>query len=118
VAPDAFRVEPSPGRHLGQSVVRVSGLLNSTHESAFLDVVRPVVAPNVILDLTDVLALDSRGISALMIVFNNFKRERRRLALVGLQPRVAHILGVAGVLPYLKVFDSVAEAEEALLQME
>jgi anti-anti-sigma factor len=114
VAADLFRVEPSPGRHLGQSVVRVCGLLNSNHEGTFLDGVRPVMAPNVILDLTEVLALDSRGVAALMTVYNSFKREQRRLALVGLQPRVSQILGVAGVLPYLTVFESVAEAEEAL----
>jgi anti-sigma B factor antagonist len=113
---DLLRVESCAGKRDGQRILRVFGPLTfPTTGVKFLEQVRVETAPVVILDLRGVSSCDSSGIGALMQVYNTFKREDRRLALVGLNERVEAVLGITKVLSFFKVFATVEEAEDMLV---
>lgn len=114
---EPFKIESSAGRHPGQSVLHVSGAIILGTETQFLERVRAETAPMVILELTGVPWADSSGVTALLTLRRVFKHERRHLALVGLKPRVEYVLGITRVRPVFAVFATVAEAEDALLQL-
>jgi anti-anti-sigma factor len=112
---ELLRIESRQGKRTGQCIIRVSGALDLNTELRFLEQIRIETAPIVILDLTGVPSSDSRGVAALVQIHNSFKRENRRLALVGLSYRVRHVLEITRVLGLFTVFLTLAEAEEAVV---
>jgi anti-sigma B factor antagonist len=110
-----FSVESLVGKHSGHCILRVSGPLDIETESRFLEQVRAETAPVVILDLSGVQYCASAGVAALVQVHNAFERENRRLALVGLHQRVEKPLEITRVRPLFTVFETLTEAEEALI---
>ena len=114
MATEPLSIESSAGTRTGQSIVRLTGSLNMGTEPRFLEQIRAVTAPVVILDLSGVHYCESRGVAALVQVYKTFELEKRRLALVGLDQRVEHVLAITKVLPLFTVFATLSEAEQAL----
>src|SRR6266852_3661814 len=99
----------------GQRIMHVSGRLVYDTKHRFTDLVRKETAPIVILDLSDLVHVDSYGVGALVMIQASFKLEKQRLALVGLNEKVRHVLEITQVLRVFTVFETVAAAEEALV---
>jgi anti-anti-sigma factor len=112
---EPFGIESSAGTRPGLQILRVSGPLNLETEFKFLEQVRAETAPVVILDLSSVHYSDSRGVAALVQIYDAFKKESRRLALVGLNERVLRPLEIMHIRPLFTVFASVEEAEAGLI---
>lgn len=112
---EPFKVESCAGMRTGQRILRVSGPLSLKTERGFLEQVRAETAPVVILDLSSVPYVDSRGVAALVQVHMTFRREERRLALVGLGERVQYVLEITQVRGLFTVFATLTEAEEFLI---
>ena len=115
MAPESFKVESFAGKSTGQLIVRVSGQLDINTEQRFLELVRAETAPILILDLSGVQNCDSRGIAALVQIYQAFQREGRRLALAGVNERVRVVLSITRVGPLFKTFTSPTEAEETFI---
>ena len=115
MAPESFKVESLAGKSTGQLILRVSGHLDINTEQRFLELVRAETAPILILDLSGVQNCDSRGIAALVQIYQAFQREGRRLALAGLNERVRLVLSITRVGPLFKTFTSPTEAEETFI---
>jgi len=115
MAAESLKVESCAGKSTGQLILRVSGRLDSSTEQRFLELVRPETAPILILDLSGVQSCDSRGVSALVQLYQAFQLEGRRLALAGLTERVRHVLAITRVAPLFTTFASRTEAEETFI---
>ena len=109
----AFKVESLSGKRMGQRVVRVSGRIIYDKGHEFSDLVRRETAPFVILDMSNVAHIDSYGVAALVRIHTSFTFEKQRLALVGLNEKVLHVLKITHVIKILTVFGTLEEAEEA-----
>jgi anti-anti-sigma factor len=68
----------------------------------------------VILDVSDLVDLDSTGVGTLLRTHVSFKLQKQHLALVGINEKVRLVLEITRVLGLLTVFETLAEAEEAL----
>src|SRR5215467_217419 len=110
----ALEVESRPGKRPGQRIVKVSGRLVVATKEKLDMAVRKGSDAVVILDLTDLVHVDSYGIGTLVRIHVSYKDEKQRVALVGLQDKVRNSLEMTRVLPIFAVFHTVAEAEEAM----
>jgi anti-anti-sigma factor len=109
-----FKIESRPGKRAGQRIIQISGRLVFDKTQRFTNFVRRENAPIVILDLSDLVDLDSTGVGMLVRTHASFKLQKQHLALVGINEKVRLVLEVTRVLGLLTVFETLAEAEEAL----
>src|SRR5215831_2147236 len=104
-----FEIESRPGKRPGQHIIQISGRLVFDTTQRFTNFVRKENAPIVILDLSDLIDLDSTGLGTLMRTHESFKRQKQHLALVGINEKVRHVLEITSVLRLLTVFETLAE---------
>jgi anti-anti-sigma factor len=109
-----LEVKSRVGKRAGQRIVEVSGRLVFENKEKLDMSVRKENDPMVILDLNGLLHVDSYGVGTLVRMQVSYSGEKHRLALVGLSEKVRHVLEITKVLPLFRVFETVAEAEEAL----
>jgi len=109
-----MEIKTSDGARPGQRVLRLNGSLNLMTVPAFLEALRAETAPAVIVDFSGVRMLDSAGVGSLIQVFVTFRNAKRKLALVGLSPRLLEVLEITRVQKLLPIFATAAEAESAL----
>jgi anti-sigma B factor antagonist len=111
---DAFQVAGREGAIAGVHILSVRGAVTHATSPAFQEAVRAVVAPAMIIDLTEVPSVDSMAIGALVRVFVACNKSGRKLALVGLNHRVKNVLQLTGVDALFDAYPTVSEAESAL----
>lgn len=111
----SFKIESRPGKRAGQRILRVSGPLVYETMQTFTNLVVRENAPILILDLSDMVDVDSTGIGALVRTLASTKLQKRRLALVGISEKVRRPLEITHVLGLFTVFETLREAEEALV---
>ncbi len=109
----SLTIEQRDGAHPGQRVLRLEGPLLMTTMSEFYDVVRADTSRVLIMDFTNVPNVDSAGIGSMVAAYVNRQNSERQLALVGVNDRIHHALGVAWVDKLFRFFDSVSAAEQA-----
>lgn len=109
--------EPLTIEHMagqGQGVLRLKGPLTTHNLSPFQNAVRGESAPTMILDLTEVPYIDSAGLGSLVSTFVSCHKGGRRVALVGVNKRVAKVFEVTRVDSLFLQFPTLDEAIEAL----
>ncbi len=109
-----LQIEAADGSKSGQRVVRLVGRLSLETVPDFLKVARAETAPVLILDFSKLDYLDSAGVGALVQVHVSGERSKRRVAVAGAGQRVMSVLDVTRVQKILRLFPTVAAAEEAL----
>jgi anti-sigma B factor antagonist len=109
-------IEARAGKGTGRRILQVKGPLTSFTSDTFKEqvLVETAPAPVVILDMSGVEDVDSNGIGTLTLVHMSFQRQSRRLAVVGLTPKVRRMLEVTRVLSALPVYVTEQEAEDEL----
>jgi anti-anti-sigma factor len=65
--------------------------------------------------LSDLVDLDSTGVGTLVRTHASFKLQKQHLALVRINEKVRLVLEITRVLGLLTVFETLSEAEEALV---
>jgi anti-sigma B factor antagonist len=113
--PQKTLVEGRAGARPGQRVLKVQGSIKFENVEPFREAVSSVEEPNLILDLTEVPYIDSSAIGALVHAYVSCRKSGRKLALVGLSDRVRSVLHLANVDVLFTTFDSLSQAEEALV---
>ena len=111
---EQLTIHTRAGRGTGQRILDVAGRLDLSTSLTFLEQIRVETAPVVILDMARVDYVDSSGVGAIAQIQKSFQLEHRRLALVGLTPRVRQALEITHVLKMLTVFATASEAANAL----
>lgn len=111
-----FKIESRPGKQAGQRILHVSGRLVVDTMQTFTNLVVLENAPILILDLSDLIDVDSTGIAVLVRALASTKLQKRRLALVGISEKVRRPLEITQVLGLFTVFETLREAEEALVE--
>jgi anti-sigma B factor antagonist len=97
----------------GQGVLRLKGPLTTQNLPPFQNAMRGEDAPTMILDLTEVPYIDSAGLGSLISTFVSRHKAGRRLALVGVNQRVAKVFEVTRVDSLFLQFRTLDEALEA-----
>jgi len=107
-------VESVAGSRDGLRILRLTGPLTLANLFEFQALLRAEKAAVTIVDLSNVPYVDSAGIGALLGAHVSRQKERRSLALVGVNPRVQNALEITRVFQFFSVYPSVAEAESAI----
>jgi len=111
---EPFRVIPQRGTVEGLQILLAKGPI--THESSpvLVEAVFGVSDPRLIIDLSEVPSLDSVAIGALVRSYVHCQKSGRRLAFVGMTPRVTNVLRLTGVEPLFDSYATISEAESAV----
>ena len=111
---EPFRVIPQRGAIEGLQILFAKGPI--THESSpvLVDAVLGVSERRLIIDLSEVPSLDSVAIGGLVRAYVHCQKTGRRLAFVGINPRVTNVLRLTGVEPLFDSFATIGEAESAV----
>ncbi|MGH9651821.1 MAG: STAS domain-containing protein, partial [Terriglobales bacterium] len=104
--PKTLVVESRAGAREGQQTVHLSGQLTLESVFRFEAVLRENKTPVTIVDLSLVTLVDSAGLGAIVMAHVSHQRAGRRLALVGVNERVAKLLTIAGLNPVLTIFET------------
>jgi stage II sporulation protein AA (anti-sigma F factor antagonist) len=96
------------------AVIKLDGKLSLETVSNFLRSIRPVSAPELVLDMSGVKFLDSAGIGALAQLFVHRRGQGQKFALAGLTQQGKAVMEVSGLLNLLPAYPSVKEAMDQL----
>lgn len=110
----SFKIESRLGKLAGERIIHVSGPLRWERLQSFTNLVGRENAPILILDLSHMTDVDSTGVGMLVRTHESSKLQKGRLALVGINEKVRHVLAITRVLDLFTVFETLTEAEEAL----
>jgi len=111
---EPVRLELVDGARAGHRILRLTGELTLHSLFPFQDAVRADQAPALILDLSGVPYVDSVGIGALVGAYVTRQKDGRKLALVGVGPRVSAALDIAALKQFFPTFPTVEAAEKFL----
>lgn len=109
-----IQIEASAGSKPDTRVLRLNGALNLVTVPGFLEKLRAEKSGKLILDFSGVSMVDSAGVGSLIQTYIGFQSARRKLALVGMSPRILSVLEITRVKTVLPVFATLQEAEEKL----
>jgi anti-sigma B factor antagonist len=107
-------VEARSGARPGQHIVKVSGPIKYGSLEPLQEAIQAAPAHALILELTDVPYMDSSAVGVLVQAYVSCRKAQRKLALVGVSPRVRNVLHLASVDILFTMFDTMPEAEDAL----
>jgi anti-anti-sigma factor len=114
MANEPFRVVGQPGASSGVHVLTAKGPITFATSSMLVDAVLSVTEPRLVIDLTDVPSVDSMAVGALVRTYVHCQKSGRRLAFVGMGPRISNVLRLTGVDPLFDTYATLSEAEAAL----
>ena len=110
--PVKLNIEQQPTGN-GTLIARLSGKLSLETVSGFLQDLRPLDAPKLILDMSGVSYLDSAGVGALVQLFVHRRGKSQKFALAALTPQGVAVMQVSGLVKLLPNFPTVEEASAA-----
>ena len=109
-----MNVEARSGTRPGQHLVKVSGPIKYGSLEPLQEAIQAAPVHALILDLTDVPYMDSSAVGVLVQAYVSCRKAQRKLALVGVSPRVRNVLHLASVDILFTMYDTMPEAEDAL----
>ncbi len=104
-----------PGAVAGQIVFELTGSLELQQVFAFQNRMREDESPVTILDMTNIVYVDSAGIGALVNANVSRQRRGRKLAIAGITDRARTVLEVTKTAQFFEFYPSAAEAEAKVL---
>jgi anti-sigma B factor antagonist len=111
---DNLIVESSAGARDGETILSCSGPFTIQTLFSFQSAAREIGSARLlIVDLTKVPYMDSAGLGALVGAFVSGRKSNRRMALVGAGERVAALIRMSNLDPFLPSYGSRNEAETA-----
>lgn len=101
-------------RRQGRTLLRVEGVIKLGESGQFfaqtLDRVLEQDAGDVLIDLSQIDAIDSTGIGELVGYLGRFRARDRGLLLINPSDRIRKLLAIANLTPLFPVYESVDEA--------
>jgi anti-sigma B factor antagonist len=105
--------EPLEIEHVDRGVLSLHGPLTLENVAPFLNAVRRESAATMILDFTGVPYLDSSGLGSLVSAYTSCQKAGRRVALIGVNPRVLKVFEITKMEPIFLMFPTISDALEA-----
>jgi anti-sigma B factor antagonist len=115
VADDKLIVQGRAGTRPGVQVLAITGPIRYGALEPLQEAVKSAKEPALILEMSGVPYMDSTAVGVLVQAYVTCQKSGRKLALVGMNGRIANILRLVGVDILFTTFDSVSQAEESLL---
>jgi anti-sigma B factor antagonist len=97
----------------GAIVARLRGKLSLESVNGFLQGLRQLESPSLVLDMSGVSYLDSSGVGALVQLFVHRRGKSQKLALAALTRQGIAVMQVSGLAKLLPTFSTVEEASAA-----
>lgn len=104
-----------PGSVAGQTVFELTGSLELQQVFAFQNRMRDDESPVTILDMKNIVYLDSAGIGALVNANVSRLRSNRKLVIAGITDRAKTVLEVTKTAQFFEFYPTVAVAEAKVL---
>lgn len=104
-----------PGAVAGQTVYELNGSLELQQIFAFQNKMREDESPVTILDMTNIIYIDSAGIGALVNANVSRQRRGRKFAIAGITERAKTVLEVTKTAQFFEFYPTAAEAEATVL---
>ncbi len=104
-----------PGALAGQTVFELTGSLELQQVFTFQNKMREDESPVTILDMTQIVYIDSAGIGALVNANLSRQRRGRKLAIAGITERAKTVLEVTKTAQFFEFYPTAAEAEAKVL---
>lgn len=104
-----------PGSAAGQTVFELNGCLELQQVFAFQSRMREDQSPVTILDMCNIVYIDSAGIGALVNANVSRIRSGRKLAIAGITDRVKTVLEVTKTAQFFDFYPTAADAEAKVL---
>ncbi len=114
MATESFQIQSLNAGREGHRVLRLAGSLTVHTLFNFQSAVRAETAPALILDFTAVPYIDSAGLGALVAAYVARQKNKRALALVGLNDKVKTLLEMTHVAQMFPTYSTLEQAEAAL----
>ncbi len=111
---ERLQLQTSAGSRPGHLIVHLTGPLTIANLFDFQDLVRADRSSALILDFSGVPYMDSAGLGAVLGAHVSRQKDRRLLALAGVNERVRYVFHLTRVESLFEFCDSVPEAEAAL----
>lgn len=111
---ERLRIERMFGGGGASGVLRVLGPLVSENVADFHNAIRRENVPTVILDMSGVPYIDSAGLGSLVSAQVSRQKSGQRTVLIGLNPRIAHLLEITRMTHLFLMFPNLEDALEAL----
>lgn len=112
---EPLRIEDTASPEQDQRVLRLNGPVVINNLFEFQSTIRSNSSRRLIIDMTAVPYVDSAGIGALVGAYVTHQKDGRSLALVGVNDRVRAALEVTKVESFFRFFDTVPQAEAAVV---
>lgn len=109
-----LQIETLPGARPETTVLRLNGPLLIAQVPVFQKATQTAQTQLIILDLSQSSYMDSAGLGAVLQLYKQMMAQRRRLVLVGLNPRVAALLKLTRADTLLEIQPSAEDAEKTL----
>lgn len=115
---ESIQIIASNGSANGHRILTMRGPLTIHTIFDFQTAVRAEQSPVVILDLSGVPYVDSAGLGAIVGAYVSAQRSNRKLLLAGLNERVEALISMTHVSRLFPPYDTVADAERALVALK
>jgi anti-sigma B factor antagonist len=114
VADDKLIVQRRAGTRPGVQVLAIAGAIRYGALEPLQEAVKSVKEPVLILEMSGVPYMDSTAVGALVQAYVTCQKTGRKLALVGMNGRVANVLHLVGVDILFNSFENLPQAEAAV----
>jgi anti-sigma B factor antagonist len=111
---EQLEIVRSAGRAATVTVLQLKGPFTIGTLFKFQEALRADELQDIILDLNDVTRIDSAALGAMLAQWAHSKRNRYRMAIAGMSPRVRSIFEITRTDQLLPIFPSTEEAEAGL----
>jgi anti-anti-sigma factor len=109
-----LKIESLSGSRDGVRLLRLTGPFTLPGIFEFQSIVRSLIDPVTIVDLTNVPFMDSAALGAVMFLHASSLRKKHRYALVGASERLHTLFKVSGVNEILVTYPTLAAADAGL----
>ncbi len=104
----------SPAGRDGLRILALKGRLTLETAACFQDAIRKENAPELIIDMSGVLSMDSAGLGVMIVACIRAKKTSRKLGFAGMNQRVKAVTDTSRLSQFLQIYATVKDAEAAL----
>jgi len=115
MTPEKIEIATSAGAREGQNIFVIKGPLNIHTLFEFRNAIRDDPSASLIVDFAGVPFIDSAGLGALVSAQISAQKAGRKLAFVGLNPRVKALIDMTHVGQFFRIYPTIQDAEAASL---
>jgi anti-anti-sigma factor len=111
---ERLQITTSPGARDGLHILALQGRLTIDTAASVQDAIKRENAPELIIDMSGVRAMDSAGLGVMIAAYVRAKKTSSKLGFAGMNERVKAVADTSRMSQFLPIYPSVEDAEAAL----